>query len=135
MFIARQGHFELTTTILSEGQVRDLVEKMLKTTGRRVDLSTPFVQPAPTCASPSETRIDPRRSTRTDLRRDAPRQHEFHVRPVGCLLPPRTSEHGGGPGGRLGRAVGDEPGLARAEELDEVVLTVFLTNPDVAVVR
>src|SRR5213079_2161448 len=34
---------ELTTTILNDGQVRDLVEKMLKTTGRRVDLSTPFV--------------------------------------------------------------------------------------------
>ncbi|HWH27375.1 MAG TPA: ATPase, T2SS/T4P/T4SS family, partial [Mycobacteriales bacterium] len=30
-------------TILGESQVRDLVEKMLKTTGRRVDLSTPFV--------------------------------------------------------------------------------------------
>ena len=43
VFIARQGRSELTTTILSEGQVRDLVEKMLKTTGRRVDLSTPFV--------------------------------------------------------------------------------------------
>ena len=43
MFIARQSRSELTTTILSEGQVRDLVEKMLKTTGRRVDLSTPFV--------------------------------------------------------------------------------------------
>ena len=43
VFIARQGRSELTTTILSEGQVRDLVEKMLKSTGRRVDLSTPFV--------------------------------------------------------------------------------------------
>ncbi|MCW2571412.1 MAG: putative type II/type pathway secretion protein, partial [Frankiales bacterium] len=43
VFIARRGSSELTTTILSDGQVRDLVEKMLKTTGRRVDLSTPFV--------------------------------------------------------------------------------------------
>jgi pilus assembly protein CpaF len=43
VFVARRGRSELTTTILSEGQVRDLVEKMLKTTGRRVDLSTPFV--------------------------------------------------------------------------------------------
>jgi pilus assembly protein CpaF len=43
VFIARRGQSELTTTILSDGQVRDLVEKMLKTTGRRVDLSTPFV--------------------------------------------------------------------------------------------
>jgi pilus assembly protein CpaF len=43
VFIARRGRSELTTTILGEQQVRDLVEKMLKTTGRRVDLSTPFV--------------------------------------------------------------------------------------------
>ncbi len=43
VFVARRGRSELTTTILDEGQVRDLVEKMLKTTGRRVDLSTPFV--------------------------------------------------------------------------------------------
>ncbi len=41
VFIAGQGRSELTTTILFEGQVRDLVEKMLKTTGRRIDLSTP----------------------------------------------------------------------------------------------
>jgi pilus assembly protein CpaF len=43
VFIARRGHSELTTTILSAGEVRDLVEKMLKSSGRRVDLSTPFV--------------------------------------------------------------------------------------------
>jgi pilus assembly protein CpaF len=43
VFIARRGRSELTNTILDDGQVRDLVEKMLKTTGRRVDLSTPFV--------------------------------------------------------------------------------------------
>ena len=46
VFVARHGRSELTTTILSEAQVRDLVEKMLKTTGRRVDLSTPFAQPS-----------------------------------------------------------------------------------------
>ena len=43
VFVAKRGRSELTTTILDEGQVRDLVEKMLKATGRRVDLSTPFV--------------------------------------------------------------------------------------------
>ena len=42
VFVARRGRSELTNTILTEGQVRDLVEKMLKTTGRRIDLSTPF---------------------------------------------------------------------------------------------
>ena len=43
VFVARRGRSELTTTILTEPQIRDLVEKMLKSTGRRVDLSTPFV--------------------------------------------------------------------------------------------
>ena len=43
VFVARRGQSELTTTILTDGQIRDLVEKMLKTTGRRVDLSNPFV--------------------------------------------------------------------------------------------
>lgn len=43
VFVARRGEPELTTTILTEGQVRDLVEQMLKTSGRRLDLSSPFV--------------------------------------------------------------------------------------------
>ena len=43
VFIARHGVHELTTTILTADEVRDLVEKMLKSSGRRVDLSTPFV--------------------------------------------------------------------------------------------
>ncbi|RJK96372.1 CpaF family protein [Vallicoccus soli] len=43
VFVARRGVPELTTTILTAEQVRDLVEKMLKFSGRRVDLSTPFV--------------------------------------------------------------------------------------------
>ncbi len=40
---SRAGVNELTTTILTEQDVRDLVERMLKGSGRRVDLSTPFV--------------------------------------------------------------------------------------------
>ena len=43
VFIARGGRSELTTTILGEQEVRDLVERMLKPSGRRVDLSSPFV--------------------------------------------------------------------------------------------
>ncbi len=43
VFVARRGRSELTTTILTEGQVRDLVEKMLKSSGRRIDMSSPFV--------------------------------------------------------------------------------------------
>jgi len=43
VFIARDGVAELTTTILTEAEVRDLVERMLRASGRRVDLSSPFV--------------------------------------------------------------------------------------------
>ncbi len=43
VFVARDGRHELTTTILTAAEVRDLVERMLKTSGRRLDLSTPFV--------------------------------------------------------------------------------------------
>jgi len=43
VFIARRGVSELTPTILTDEQVRDLVEHMLKLSGRRLDLSSPFV--------------------------------------------------------------------------------------------
>lgn len=43
VFVARAGVPELTTTILTAQEVRDIVERMLKSSGRRVDLSTPFV--------------------------------------------------------------------------------------------
>jgi pilus assembly protein CpaF len=43
VFVARSGASELTTTILAAEDVRDLVERMLKSSGRRVDLSSPFV--------------------------------------------------------------------------------------------
>jgi pilus assembly protein CpaF len=43
VFVARGGAAELTSTILTADEVRDLVERMLKSSGRRVDLSSPFV--------------------------------------------------------------------------------------------
>jgi pilus assembly protein CpaF len=43
VFVARNGRSELTTLILTGEQVADLVERMLRPTGRRIDLSTPFV--------------------------------------------------------------------------------------------
>ena len=46
VFVARNGEAELTPTILTAGQVRDLVEHMLKASGRRLDLSSPFVDAA-----------------------------------------------------------------------------------------
>jgi len=43
VFVARDGVPELTTLLLTEREVRDLVERMLQASGRRVDLSSPFV--------------------------------------------------------------------------------------------
>lgn len=43
VFVARDGRTELTATILTEAEVRDLVERMLRSSGRRLDLSSPFV--------------------------------------------------------------------------------------------
>ena len=42
VFVARRGVSELTTTILAPGEVADLVERMLASSGRRVDVSSPF---------------------------------------------------------------------------------------------
>src|SRR5690606_14215893 len=43
VFIARNGVPEQTHIELTDSAVRDLVERMLQSTGRRVDLSSPFV--------------------------------------------------------------------------------------------
>ncbi len=43
VFVARGGRHELTNTILTSAQVTELVERMLKSSGRRVDISQPFV--------------------------------------------------------------------------------------------
>ncbi len=46
VFVAKAGRPILTSTVLSEEQVHDLVELMLRASGRRVDLSSPFVDAA-----------------------------------------------------------------------------------------
>jgi hypothetical protein len=43
VFVARDGRHELTNTVLTAGQVTELVERMLKSSGRRLDVSQPFV--------------------------------------------------------------------------------------------
>ncbi|MGO2863244.1 MAG: CpaF family protein, partial [Brevibacterium sp.] len=43
VFIALDGVHQLTTTKLTAGELDDLIERMLRTSGRRVDLSQPFV--------------------------------------------------------------------------------------------
>ncbi|GAB2740704.1 hypothetical protein GCM10027090_09770 [Sinomonas soli] len=46
VYVARDGESELTGVTLTEQEVRDLVERMLKSSGRRLDLSSPFVDAA-----------------------------------------------------------------------------------------
>lgn len=43
VFVARRGRHELTNLMLTQAQVDELVERMLKSSGRRIDLSQPFV--------------------------------------------------------------------------------------------
>jgi hypothetical protein len=43
VFCARRGRSELTTVVLDEASVRQVVERMLRSSGRRVDVSQPFV--------------------------------------------------------------------------------------------
>jgi pilus assembly protein CpaF len=43
VFVARHGRHELTNLMLTRAQVQELVERMLKTSGRRIDISRPFV--------------------------------------------------------------------------------------------
>jgi len=43
VFVARRGRHELTNLILTAPQVQELVERMLKSSGRRIDISRPFV--------------------------------------------------------------------------------------------
>ncbi len=43
VFCARNGRHELTPVILDRAQVAELVERMLKSSGRRLDISQPFV--------------------------------------------------------------------------------------------
>jgi len=43
VFIARNGRHELTNLMLTSAQVDELVERMLKSSGRRIDISRPFV--------------------------------------------------------------------------------------------
>lgn len=43
VFIARDGRSELTTIVLTDDEIRGIVERMLVSSGRRLDMSTPFV--------------------------------------------------------------------------------------------
>ncbi|TCJ29972.1 CpaF family protein [Nocardioides jejuensis] len=43
VFVSRRGRHELTSTVLTRAEVNELIERMLKSSGRRIDMSQPFV--------------------------------------------------------------------------------------------
>ncbi len=43
VFCARNGRHQLTNIVVGEREIRDVVERMLRASGRRLDLSSPFV--------------------------------------------------------------------------------------------
>lgn len=43
VFISRDGESELTSTIIPVDELRDLIDRMLQSSGRRLDVSSPFV--------------------------------------------------------------------------------------------
>lgn len=80
VFVARRGIPELTSTVLSEDEVRALVERMLQSSGRRVDLSSPFVD----ATLPDGSRLHvvipdiTRRHWAVNIRKFAARIRELH---------------------------------------------------------
>lgn len=46
LFVARSGRAELTSVVLDHQAIKDLVERMLRASGRRIDMSQPFVDAA-----------------------------------------------------------------------------------------
>nr|NLD39988.1 CpaF family protein [Actinomycetales bacterium] len=46
VFVARSGRPELTAVMIDHQSIKDLVERMLRTSGRRIDMSQPFVDAA-----------------------------------------------------------------------------------------
>ncbi|HHW82449.1 MAG TPA: CpaF family protein [Actinomycetales bacterium] len=46
VFVARSGRPELTPVMLDHQSIKDLVERMLRSSGRRIDMSQPFVDAA-----------------------------------------------------------------------------------------
>jgi pilus assembly protein CpaF len=94
VFVARNGIPELTNTVLTESAVRDLVERMLQTTGRRVDLSSPFVD----ASLPDGSRLHvvipdvTRRHMAVNIRKFTRRVHDLNSLVAGGALSAHAAE-------------------------------------------
>jgi pilus assembly protein CpaF len=94
VFAARRGRGELSTTILGAGQLADdLVERMLRTSGRRIDMSTPFVN----AMLPDGSRVHlatpdiTRRDMAVHIRRFVLRAHSLNELVATGTLPVQTA--------------------------------------------
>jgi len=80
IFAARKGVSELTTVVLTPQQLEQLVERMLRTSGRRLDLSSPFVD----ALMPDGSRLHvvipdvTRRHMAVNIRKFVVRAHHLH---------------------------------------------------------
>lgn len=90
VFVARNGESELTGVTFTQQQVMDLVERMLKSSGRRLDLSSPFVD----AALPDGSRLHvvipdiTRRSWAINIRKFTARARRLeHLVELGSLTP------------------------------------------------
>ncbi len=90
VFIARDGRSELTPIVLEDHEVRGIVERMLLSSGRRLDLSTPFVD----ALLPDGSRLHvvipsvTRRHWAVNIRKFVAKAHDLHdLVTLGSLTP------------------------------------------------
>ena len=100
VFIARRGRHELTNLRLDAAQVNELVERMLKSSGRRLDISTPVRRRDAARGPPPPRRA---RGHHPRLHRG---QHPQVPAPRAPALRPRRARHPDPAGGLVPRGLG-----------------------------
>ena len=94
VFVARGGRSELTTAVLTDAQVRSLVERMLQWSGRRIDMSTPFVDAMLPDGSRLHVAIPDitREHWAVNIRRFVHRPMDVHQLVPGGMLSPESAD-------------------------------------------
>lgn len=90
IFCARSGRSELTPVVLTDDEVRGIVERMLVSSGRRLDLSSPFVDALMPDGSRLHVLIPPisRRHWSVNIRKFVARAHDMRdLVALGSLTP------------------------------------------------
>lgn len=94
VFVARGGSTEHIDLELSDAMVRELVERMLQSTGRRVDVSQPFVDASLPDGSRLHVAIADvvRGSIALNIRKFLPQHRTLHSLVAQGAMPPRIAE-------------------------------------------